>query len=156
MNKRFLFVLLGKNVNHSFSPLMFNFYFRKLNLNFHYFSLSISKNSLPKFLKQVRNSSILGLNVTIPYKEIIIPYLDELDPVAEKIHAVNVIHNRGGKLKGYNTDYIGFNKALKKYKSLDLKFAVILGAGGAARSVIYSLYTLNSVSYTHLTLPTKA
>jgi shikimate dehydrogenase len=94
-------------------------------------------------MKKLRNSLILGLNVTIPYKESVISCLDELDPIARKIFAINVIHNDKGKLTGYNTDYTGFKRALRKYDHLNLENAVILGAGGAARSVIYALYTLN-------------
>ncbi len=143
MSKKILFALLGKNLSHSFSPLMFNFYFRKLNLNYHYFPISLPEESLLELLNKARNSSILGMNVTIPYKEKIIPLLDELDSVSNKIRAVNVIKNKNGRLIGYNTDFSGFKRALEKYNFLDLKRAVILGAGGAGRSVIYSLYTLN-------------
>jgi shikimate dehydrogenase len=77
--------------------------------------------------------------VTIPFKEKIIPLLDYLDPEAKIIGAVNVIHNSKGRLKGYNTDYTGFLKTLAKYDFLKTGNAVVLGAGGAARGIIYGL-----------------
>ncbi len=94
------------------------------------------------FLSKARTSDIIGLNVTIPFKEKIIPLLDYLDPEAKIIGAVNVIHNSKGRLKGYNTDYTGFLKTLDKYDFLRTGNAVVLGAGGSARGIIYGLSSM--------------
>lgn len=80
-----------------------------------------------------------GLNVTIPYKEKIIPYLHEIDPIAQQVGAVNCITIRKGRLKGYNTDVIGFEESLLKHLSLRHKKALIFGAGGASLAVRYVL-----------------
>lgn len=127
-------------MDHSASPLIFNHYFQRLNLNYRYDPYPVSLESLPEFIEKVKSFPIVGLNVTIPYKEEIIPYLDELDQEARKIGSVNVVHNVKGKLKGYNTDFLGFRRVLLNHLPLGIKTAVALGAGGAARSVIYSLH----------------
>jgi shikimate dehydrogenase len=93
---------------------------------------------LPNFLKN--NPNIKGLNVTIPYKETIIPYLDKLSKKAAAIGAVNTIRfTKNGKLKGYNTDYYGFQKALEPLLKSNHKKALLLGTGGASKAVAYSL-----------------
>ena len=90
--------------------------------------------------KAIKVFNIIGINVTIPYKKKIIKYLDELDVKAKKLEAVNTILNINGKLKGYNTDVYGFEKGLKSFKTWNKKKPVIvIGAGGAAESIVYSL-----------------
>jgi shikimate dehydrogenase len=142
MSEKVLFGLIGEKLEHSFSPKMFNYYFRKIKLDYTYALFPQTPESLPEFLKKVGTSSIIGLNVTIPYKEAVIPYLDDIDEAAERISSINVIHNNKGRLKGYNTDYIGFGRALVKHPHVNLKSAIVLGAGGAARAVIYALHKL--------------
>jgi len=142
MDKEKLFVLIGEKLNHSISPMIFNYYFKKLNLNYRYGLLPVTAEYFSEVLKKIRASSIIGLNVTIPYKEKIIPFLDDLDKEAERIGSVNVVHNIKGKLKGYNTDHSGFIRALLQHSPLEIETAVVVGAGGASRSVIYSLYKL--------------
>ncbi|MFC2170088.1 shikimate dehydrogenase [Acidobacteriota bacterium] len=142
MAKKVLFGLLGENLSHSFSPLMFNHYFKKYKPNIRYDLFPVTLKSLPGLLKRIRESGTIGLNVTVPYKEKIIPFLDELNHDAKKIGAVNVIRNNNGRLKGYNTDYLGFLKTLEQFNSMNINKSVILGAGGAARSVIYSFFKL--------------
>jgi len=142
MDKKISLGLLGEKLDHSFSPLMFNHYFEKLNLDICYKIFPVSSEILPFLLNKTRTSDIIGLNVTIPFKENVIPFLDDLAPEVKIIGAVNVIHNSEGRLKGYNTDYIGFLRTLRKYDSLKNEQAVVLGAGGAARSIIYGFYKL--------------
>lgn len=144
MDKETLFGLIGENLEHSASPIMFNHYFQRLNLNCCYHLYPLNLESLPEFIEKVKSFPILGLNVTIPYKEEIIPYLDSLNEDAKKIGSVNVIHNVKGRLNGYNTDYVGFRRALLHNSPTQIKSAVVLGAGGAARSVIYSLDKLGA------------
>jgi len=142
MAERMLFGLLGRGLSHSFSPLIFNHYFEKLGIDSLYLPFSVSPEALPRFLEDIRNSSLVGFNVTIPHKERIIPYLSQLDEEASKIGSINAVHNLDGRFKGYNTDHIGFTRALEKYDTSKISCAVILGAGGAAKAVIYSLYKL--------------
>jgi shikimate dehydrogenase len=137
------FGLVGKNIDYSFSKGYFDEKFQKLNLlDFSYENLDFeSIEEFPKYIKQ--NPTISGLNVTIPYKETIIPYLDKLSKRAAEIRAVNTIKiTKSGKLKGFNTDYLGFKKALEPLLDLHHKKALILGTGGASKAVAYALKKL--------------
>lgn len=100
-------------------------------------------SEFPVILK--KNPDLSGLNVTIPYKEQIISYLDELDPEAEKIGAVNTIKFTPGKLIGYNTDHFGFSEAIRPLLKEQHKKALILGTGGASKAVAYALEKLEII-----------
>jgi shikimate dehydrogenase len=128
-------LLLGDPVGHSLSPLIHNIAFKRLNLPFAYRALRVPSGHLEETLSTIDGSAILGANVTIPHKQAVIPFLDELTEVAEKVGAVNTIYVRNGVLMGHNTDVEGF---LAPLKGLDMrgKDVVILGAGGAARAVM--------------------
>ena len=137
------FGLVGKNISYSFSKGYFGEKFEKLNLkDYSYDNLDIQNiEDFPEFLKQ--NPTISGLNVTIPYKEAIIPYLDKLSKRATEIGAVNTIKiTKSGKLKGFNTDYIGFQKSIEPLLNVNHKKALILGTGGASKAVAYALKQL--------------
>ena len=134
------FGLVGKNISYSFSKAHFTKKFEELNLlDYSYENLDFQDISeLPNFLKNNRN--LKGLNVTIPYKETIIPYLYKLSKKASEIGAVNTIRfTKKGKLKGYNTDYYGFQKALEPLLKPHHKKALLLGTGGASKAVAYAL-----------------
>ena len=138
-----LFGLVGKNISYSFSKGYFGDKFEKLNLkDYSYDNLDIQNiEDFPEFLKQ--NPTISGLNVTIPYKEAIIPFLDKLSKRATEIGAVNTIKiTKSGKLKGFNTDYIGFQKSIEPLLNVNHKKALILGTGGASKAVAYALKQL--------------
>lgn len=137
------FGLIGKNISYSFSKTHFTQKFDNEALDYQYENFDISDISqFPSILKN--NPNILGLNVTIPYKESIIPYLDELNDVAQDIGAVNTIKiEPSGKLKGYNTDYYGFQQTLKPLLKPHHRQALILGTGGASKGVAYALKNLN-------------
>ncbi len=132
--------LIGDPVEHSVSPAMHNAAFREKGLDFVYLPFRVKKEQLRQAIDGVRVLNIVGLNITIPHKVNVIPYLDELDPLAEKIGAVNTIVNSNGSLKGYNTDASGFLKALTG-RGIEPrgKKVVILGAGGASKAVSFSL-----------------
>ncbi|HFG0464298.1 shikimate dehydrogenase family protein [Flavobacterium psychrophilum] len=137
--------LLGKNISYSFSQNYFTNKFKqeKNNNAFSYENFDIQ--NIEEFTKILQiNSNLIGLNVTIPYKETIIPFLDELSQNAKEIGAVNTIRiSPNGKLFGDNTDYFGFNKSLKPLLKSHHKKALILGTGGAAKAVAFGLKKLN-------------
>ena len=131
--------LIGKNIDYSFSVKYFS---QKFNdekiIDSEYLNFDLRE------IEDFNNLEILkinGLNVTIPYKEKIITYLDEVDKAANKIGAVNTIAKKDDKLIGYNTDYIGFIKSFKN--NLNFKNALILGTGGASKAIQYALNIKN-------------
>lgn len=132
--------LLGKNISYSFSRNYFKNKFEKENItgvSYENFDIE-SIESFPKIINNTKG--IQGLNVTIPYKEEVIPYLDKLNKKAKAIGAVNTIKvTKKGKLVGYNTDCYGFIKSLKPFLKKHHKQALILGTGGASKAVLYTL-----------------
>jgi shikimate dehydrogenase len=140
--------LAGYPLDHSLSPGIHNKAMQQCNLEGQYLLYPIAPNEfheLGMLLDQVRDGSIQGLNVTIPHKQNVIQFLDELTPVARIIGAVNTIYMKVGKLMGDNTDAPGFSGDLgrilgSEYKKNDLsKKALVLGAGGSARAVVFTL-----------------
>lgn len=131
--------VIGNPLTQSLSPLMHNAVFDHLGLNCLYLPLEIAAGSLEKALDALKVLGFTGVNVTIPYKTEVIPYLDVLSEEAEACQAVNCIKNEQGRLTGYNTDGQGFMRALKEAGVESGEHTVIIGAGGAARSVAYNL-----------------
>ncbi len=132
------FGILAFPAKHSLSPVMHNAAFQALDIDAEYGFFEIPPEDLDPFMIEARQS-IAGLSVSVPYKEAILKYLDEISPEAEKIWAVNTILNRNGRLSGFNTDFIGSNKALEEVCDLKGKTVVVLGAGGSARAIIYGI-----------------
>lgn len=129
--------LIGKNISYSFSRNYFANKFKKEDIkNSQYINFDIDNLSE---LNNIFNTDNYGFNVTIPYKEAIIPYLDSLDFHAEKIGAVNTIKLENGKKIGFNTDWIGFKKSIEPLLKSHHTKALILGTGGASKAVIYAL-----------------
>lgn len=141
-----LFGLLGRNIGYSFSRGYFSEKFQKENLNHEYVNFDLAQIEELKTL--LSSKKISGMNVTIPYKQEIIPYLDGLDPIAKSIGAVNVVKfEEDGKLTGYNSDYYGFMESLQPLLNTHIDKALILGTGGASKAIAYALDTLN-ITYT--------
>lgn len=133
------FGLLGRNINYSFSRAYFNEKFERENLSLCSYE-NFDVPNLKNVKKLLKTTHLKGLNVTIPYKEEVMPFLDELDEVALKIGAVNtVVFRADGTTKGYNTDYIGFQKSVLPLLSDSISAALILGTGGASKAVMYAL-----------------
>ena len=139
-----MFGLLGKSLGHSFSKDYFTKKFSMLNLNHIYQNIELDNIAdIISFVKEHKN--LKGFNVTVPYKEEIIPFLDEIDSVAKEVGAVNTVKVENGRLKGFNTDVIGFEELLKKTpshqdtKTPSVNEALILGSGGASKAVQYVL-----------------
>ena len=140
-----LYGLLGYPLVHSFSQTYFNQKFEAENISAQYINFEIPDIGM---LMEVvaENENLNGLNVTIPYKEQVIPFLDEIDPAAKEVGAVNVIKfirdKDGLRLKGYNSDIIGFTDSIKSLLKPHHQSALVLGTGGAAKAVSYSLRKL--------------
>lgn len=133
------FGLIGKNLEHSFSKSYFETKFKSLKLN-NYTYTNFSLNAVEDFLPLIKSQPQLkGLNVTIPYKESIILYLDELSDEAKEIGAVNCINITERKLIGYNTDVYGFSQSVKPFLDANHQRALILGTGGASKAVAFAL-----------------
>jgi shikimate dehydrogenase len=132
--------IIGDPVEHTMSPTMHNAAFQALGLDYIYIPFRVKPEQLKQVVAGLRAINIRGFNVTIPHKVAVIPLLDKLDPLAEKIGAVNAVINENGKFKGYNTDAEGFLQALTEhgFKPKGKKI-IILGAGGASRAISYIL-----------------
>lgn len=136
------FGLLGKSLSHSFSKSYFEDKFKKENLTgFTYSNFDVE--NLDSLHQIIKDNTIKGLNVTIPYKEKIIPLLNDIDQVAKEIGAVNCIkissENNNLFLKGYNTDHYGFGQSIKPFLEPIHQRALILGTGGASKAIYYAL-----------------
>lgn len=135
-----LFGLLGKDIGYSFSRNYFSNKFTAENLQYEYVNFDLE--NLSTFKSLLKRKDISGMNVTIPYKQEVIPFLDGLDPVAKAIGAVNTIVFKDDKRLGYNTDHIGFQKTLLNHLKPNHDKALVLGTGGASKAVCYVLEQL--------------
>jgi len=144
INKRYKFGLIGKNISYSFSKKYFTEKFKKLGLNtFKYHNYDLPEIDEFPFVLYQREDDFIGFNVTIPYKESIIKYLDKVEEEAQMIGAVNTIKvTSENKLIGYNTDVYGFQKSIKPILKQHHKKALILGTGGASKAISYALNKL--------------
>lgn len=133
--------IIGNPVAHSLSPDMHNAAFKRLKLSGKYKKIHLQESQLKSFLKKLRCSGYQGLNITVPFKEKVLPFLDKISPEAKLIGAVNTILVKNGKIIGYNTDGAGYLLSLQKEKKWQAKNKkiVILGAGGAARGILAAL-----------------
>lgn len=136
-----IYGLLGKNIAYSFSRAFFSEKFKIESLACTYVNFDI--DTIQDFREVITHENLKGLNVTIPYKQAVIPFLDKIDPIAQQIGAVNVIKfSKSKELIGFNSDYYGFLSALKPFLHPGIKKALILGTGGASLAVRYALDTL--------------
>lgn len=133
--------IIGKPIEHSLSPIMYNAAFQELGLNWCYLPFSVEPEGLESAIESIKALQMPGVNITMPYKEAVMRFLDESTLCTKIVGAVNTIHNVEGKLIGYNTDGRGFIKAIETEASFSPKEKTIfiIGAGGAARSVVLSL-----------------
>jgi 3-dehydroquinate dehydratase/shikimate dehydrogenase len=136
--------VIGRPIAHSLSPAMHNAAFRAARLNAVYLPFEVER--LDDFLACVRPLGLAGFSVTLPHKEAILRHLDGIDPLAEQIGAVNTVVVRGGgRLYGYNTDYVGILRALQGAIRLHASRVLLVGAGGAARAVAFALATAGAL-----------
>ena len=145
--KKTKFALIGNPVSHSLSPIMHNYWFNKYNINAEYQPLNINENEIEKVIGKVKDKEIKGINVTLPYKKSVIPFLTRTINDANDTHSVNtVMLDKDDNLIGENTDVFGFQAAfLKSIPNVEKKSkkVLILGAGGVAPSIILALLKSN-------------
>jgi len=132
--------IIGYPLSHTLSPSMHNFIYQKLGIEIEYKKWEIEEHNLKSHIETINDEDFIGANITVPYKEKIVPLLDEIRDEAKFIGAVNTIVKNDNKLIGYNTDVFGIKKALDiKLKNDVIKKAVIFGAGGAAKAALFVL-----------------
>ena len=144
--------VIGDPVEHTASPTMHNAAIRDLGIDYVYVAFRVRSDELSKAIEGMRALGMVGMNVTVPHKKSVMQYLDVISPEAQAIGAVNTIVNNNGKLIGHNTDAYGFDKSIDLERRLaKLPSAVVLlGAGGAARSILYALLQRPEVERIHI------
>mgnify|MGYP001291204228 FL=1 len=137
------YLVIGNPINHSLSPKLHNYWIKKNNINAVYEKKKVNEKNLESIICQIKNKNIQGINVTVPFKNVIIPYLDSLSPEANATQSVNTVYLNGDKVVGHNTDIAGFELSLKKIKyDVNNKKVLILGSGGVVPSIIFALYKM--------------
>lgn len=137
--------IFGDPIEHTLSPSIQNAAFNALSLNMVYLPFNVKNENLKEAVASIKALNMLGVNITIPHKEAVMEFLDKVDEDAEKIGAVNTIVNRDGVLTGYNTDGEGYIESLTQETAFEVsnKNILMLGAGGAARGILYALLKRN-------------
>ena len=134
------FCVIGNPIDHSLSPKLHNFWLKKNKIEAIYEKKLLDEKEIPKLIESVRKSEINGVNVTVPFKNSVIPFLDALSSEAKKTNSVNTICTEEDKIIGHNTDIVGFELALRYINyEVKRKRALIIGAGGVSPSIIYAL-----------------
>lgn len=135
-----LYGVIGDPIAHSMSPAMHNDAFQKYEVNATYVPFHVTPENLQDAIKGFKAIQLSGLSITVPHKTAIMPLLDEIDPLAEAIGAVNTMVNDGGRFIGYNTDGLGYLKGIKQVvPSFTESKMLLIGAGGAARAIYFTM-----------------
>ncbi len=139
--KKKAFGIIGNPVTHSLSPILHNYWFSKYNVEASYSLYDIKEKEIVSVIKKIKNKELSGVNVTLPYKQKVIPYIDQLVNDAKSTNSVNTIFlDESETLVGENTDVFGLQAAyLKEIPNIESKKALVIGAGGVSPSVIFSL-----------------
>ena len=147
------YLVIGNPIDHSLSPKLHNTWLKTNNINAFYDKQKLEEKEIENFIQKIKQQKIAGANVTVPFKKTVIPYLDKLSSEAEKTQSVNTIVFENNNLVGYNTDVIGFTRAIK---DLDFntkgKKIFILGAGGVVPSIIFAL---NKMEVSQITISNR-
>ena len=139
------FLVIGNPIEHSLSPKLHNYWLKESNIDAIYDKKKLDEKDLESIISEVKEEKINGINVTVPFKKAVIPFLDELSPEAKDTQSVNTIYFQNGITIGHNTDIAGFELAIKHAKyNISGKKILLLGAGGVAPSIIYSLKKMNA------------
>jgi shikimate dehydrogenase len=137
-------LIIGNPISHTLSPKLHNYWFEKNKINGKYDKVLLKQNEIESLIKKIKTKELHGMNVTVPYKQIVIPHLESLSETAKITNSVNTIFYKDGKIHGDNTDVFGFQESLSN-KNIDLKNkeVFIFGAGGVVPSIILALTNLN-------------
>ena len=139
------YFVIGNPIDHSLSPKLHNFWINNNNLDAYYDRKKLEVNQIEKFILDCKSNKVAGINVTVPFKKTVIPYLDKLSFEAEKTQSVNTITFDQNKLVGHNTDIFGFKQAIQKLNfKIEGKKVFILGAGGVVPSIIFALNKMDA------------
>ena len=143
------YLVIGNPIEHSLSPKLQNYWIKKNNIDAIYDKKKLDENKIKTIISEIKEEKINGINVTVPFKKAVIPFLDELSPEAKDTQSVNTIYFQNGITIGHNTDIAGFELAIK-YTKYDIsgKKIFILGAGGVVPSIIYSLKKMKASKIT--------
>ena len=134
------FLVIGNPIEHSLSPILHNYWIKKNGIDAVYEKQKLNEDQLGQLILQVKKKEINGINVTVPFKKAIIPFLDKLSIEAKSTQSVNTIYLEDNKVMGHNTDIVGFETSIKKSKyNFINKEVLILGAGGVVPSIIFAL-----------------
>ncbi len=145
------YLVIGNPIEHSLSPKLHNYWFKKNKIKAIYEKMKVNEGDIEGIIKKVKEGEIEGINITVPFKKFVIPFLDELTPLASESQSVNTIYKKGNKIVGDNTDVGGFEASLKHILSnegstpvfpLNGRNVLILGAGGVVSSIILALKRL--------------
>ena len=138
------YFVIGNPINHSLSPKLHNYWFKENKIDAAYEKIKIDENNLETMIARFKEKQINGINVTVPFKKTVIPYLDKLSLEAEQTQSVNTIILENDNFVGHNTDITGFIKAIKNVNfNIKGKKIFILGAGGVVPSIIFALNKMN-------------
>ena len=134
------YLVIGNPIEHSLSPKLHNYWIKKNNIKAVYDKKQINESDIKFVIDEIKNEKINGINVTVPFKKLVIPFMDELSSEANESQSVNTIYLQSGKVIGHNTDISGFELGIK-YSKYDVKNKIvfILGAGGVVSSIIIAL-----------------
>ena len=134
------YLVIGNPIEHSLSPKLHNYWIKKKNINAVYDKKLVNEEDIESVISEIKNEKINGINVTLPFKKLVIPFMDELSSEAKESQSVNTIYLQNGKVIGHNTDISGFELGVK-YSKYDVKNKIvfILGAGGVVSSIIIAL-----------------
>ena len=139
------FLVIGNPIEHSLSPQLHNYWIKQNNIEAVYEKKQLNESDIKNIIDEIKNEKIDGINVTIPFKKSVIPFLDQLTSLADKAQSVNTIFKKDNKIVGDNTDIEGFEQGLKYINyNVKNKKIFILGAGGVAPSIILALKTLGA------------
>ena len=139
------YLVIGNPIEHSLSPKLHNYWIKENNINAIYDKKLLDENNIQEVIEEVKNEKIHGINVTVPFKKSVIPFLDQLSPLAKEVQSVNTIFKKDNKVIGENTDVGGFKQSLEYINyNVKNKKVFILGAGGVVPSILKALEKLGA------------
>ena len=141
------YLVIGNPIDHSLSPRLHNYWFNENNIDAVYEKKQVKEIDIERVILEMRNGKIDGINVTVPFKKLVIPFLDKLDNLAKKTQSVNTIYKDKNKIIGTNTDILGFKLSLLQIKhDVKGKKILVLGAGGVTSSIIFALEQMEAAT----------